>query len=311
MLANRYVVHAVNVIGSALWINQINSASPDAGVTLFEESSGSETDREFVAAKDVQPTLPIETTDLSVLTTIGFSGLLVSGTGLIAYARQLPFGGLPAAVASTTHVKMLCTDGLLVPVGISAGHNQIARLSLMLHGVLGTAGGSGATPFVWSANSAIATGAGQIANQYTTGPIKYTNAGGSRLVQGISNINVSFGLQVVKESSDGDVYPTHVSIIARLAKIEFTTKDAALIAEIGDGSAITAFASYFRNIAVSAQRVAPATATHIGITGTAGMITPGAATLQHGRPGEVAFTYTPVKNTNQLVISATSAIPTS
>jgi hypothetical protein len=293
-------------------MNQLESSAIDAGVTLFEESGGSETDREFVAIRGVEPTMPLATSDLSLLATIGFSGLFLTnaGGGLIAYGRELPLGSTPTALATAHHLKFACTDGLLVPSSIRCGHNQVAKLSTMLHGIL--ASGGGATPFVLTASSAITAGAGGTSNIYTTGPVKYTVTGGSsRLVNGIYDVGVDFGLQVLKESDTGDVYPSHVSIIARNTKFSFTTKDVELITEVGDGLSVSSFAQYFRQVAVSGQRVLPATTTHISVTATAGMITPGSTTLSHARPGETAMTFTPAKNTNLIVINNAVAIPTS
>lgn len=308
----RFVPHSVELITGPIWINQIDGIETQSGVELIEESAGSETDTEFVAVRAINPVMPFSTSDLSVLTTIGFAGLALTNAGqtLAAYGRQLPLGGLPTSVASSAHLKMVCQDGLLIPMSIQAQHGAVAKLGLALHGYLAT--GGGATPFVFSTGNAIPSGAGQVANVYTTGPCKYTISGGaSRLVQGISGIGVQFGIGLLKEGDSGDVYPTHVSIPSRAAKIEFTTKDAGLIAEIGDGISISAFASYFRQVAASGQRVAPGTATHVSVAATAGMVTPGSLNLVHKQAGHCSFIFTPAKNTNLITISATAAIPTS
>ncbi len=319
MLAKRFIPHSVYILtngGTTQWVDQVDGTNPDSGVGLFEESAGSETDREFVAARDIAPTMPFGTSDLSLLTTIGMSGVLIdcaSGKpGITMFGRELPLGALPTAVATANHVKMICSDGLLVPVSVRASHNGVAKLSCMLHGILGTtATYSGATPFVFTNSQAITAGAGAVTKLYTTGPVKFTVSGGSSsLVQGISDIAVSFGIMVNKESTDGDVYPSHIAIIGRMPKIEFTTKDPQLIATIGDGVSVSAFAAYFRQVASSGQRTAPATATHCSVAGTAGMVTPGSLSLQHKSSGSASFTYTPTKNTNTLVLSATAAIPT-
>lgn len=305
MLTVRFIPHSVNVPALSLWINQIKSLGPDSGITLFEETSGSAIDREFVAAKEISPTIPIVTTDLAVLSSIGFSGAAISASpGLVVYGRELPLEAVPTAIGTADHLKLVVGDGLLVPMGIRASHNGVAELSLILHAILGT---NQATPFVWTASQAITSGAGATQNIYTAGPCKFN----SRLVQGIRDLNVTFGIEVFKEGDSGDVYPSHVSIIARTAKIEFTTSDVEYVSEVGDGLAVTSGTAYFRKVAQNGQRIAPATASHISVAGTAGMITPGAVNLTHRRPGESAFTYTPTLNTNQITISAAAAIPTS
>jgi hypothetical protein len=315
----RFLPYSVNLntnSGVSAWINQIESTAPDDGVVLFEETTGSEVDRQFVAAKDIMPVMPFVTSDLSVLTTCGMSGVPInsgsSKPGLLSFGRELPLEAVPTPIATAHHLQLAVSDGLLVPVSVRATHNQVAKLAMMLHGMLGTAGTSGATPFVWTASSAIISGAAATLNIYTTGPVKYTISGGaSRLVQGIAEVNLEFGIQVLKDGSDGEVYPSHLSIISRMSKIEFSTKDIELVSEIGDGLSCSAFAVYFRNVAQNGQRVAPATATHVSASSTLGMLTSGAARLQHKQPGVFSATYTPSFNSALMTLSATAAIPTS
>ena len=312
---NRFIPHSVQLNtagGVAAWINEILETTADENVSLFEEASGSETDREFVAAKDIAPTMPISTLDLSFLGTCGMLGIPIappgSGVeGLLAYGRELPLGALPTALATAHHLTCKVTDGLLVPVNASASHNQSARLALMLHAILGSAGTSGAAPMIFTASQAINSGAGATVNLYTTGVVHFN----SRLVTGIMHIAVDFGIGVFKESTSGNVYPDFISIISRMPKIKFSTRDSELISEVGDGIAVTSFAAYFRQINQNGQRVAVATPTHISISGVAGMITPGAWSLKHKSPGESAFTITPSLNSSLLTISTTATIPTS
>lgn len=319
MLTTRIIPHAVHLITAGSvdqWINQIEAMTPESQVALFEETSGSETDRAFVAAKEILPTLPIITTDLTILSTVGFAGVYISpgsGTpGLVAYGRELPQGGLPTAIGTGNHISLTISDGLIVPVRIQAGHNTLAKLSLMAHAILGSSGSSGATPFVWASAQTITSGAGGTANEYCAGPVKWTVSGGSsQLLQGIKQSSVDFGIGVMVDGSDSEVYSSHVSIPSRMSRFEFSTADAKQIAAIGDGIAVSAFAAYFRNIAADAQRTGPATTSHIKISSTAGMITPGSVNLTHKRGGETQFIFTPRFNTALLTISVAAAIPTS
>ncbi len=315
-LGKRFIPHACNIktAGAAVsaWINEIESYGPDQGVELFEESGGSETDREFVAIKAVTPKMPIVTKDLSFLGTCGFSGIPIlpdsSNPGLVAYGREVLNGALPTALATADHLKMIVSDGLLVPVNIRAAHNQAAVFNLMLHATLGTTPTySQAAPMLFSTGQAIATGAAALSLLYTAGPVKFN----STLVKGIVDLAVDFGLGVEVESDSGDVYPSFATIKSRMPKIMFTTKDSELIAAIGDGLATTTFAAYFRKIAQNGQRVAVGTAQHISVAGTLGMITPGALGLQHKSSGSTPFTFTPSKDTVTITISTSASIPTS
>lgn len=317
-LVTRFIPYSVKIAtpGVAVWINQIESTTPNGGVVLFEESSGSETDRQYVAAKEIKPTLALVTSDLSVLTTIGFAGIPISSgggnPGVLMFGRALTGGALPTAIGSSAHLQMACSDGILIPTGIRAGHNTVAKLSMMLHAVLGTSGTSGATPFVFTTAQTIPAGQTPTSNIYCAGPVKWTVSGGSsQLCQGIGNIDVQFGIQTIIEGSDSEVYPSMSGIIARDPRIEFTTADAAVMAAIGDGISISAFSAYFRQVNQNGQRVAIGTATHASVSGTEGMITPGSLGLTHKQAGHASFIFTPTLNTNILTVSATATIPAS
>ena len=311
----RFLPHSVQLKTGSVdtWINQIQSVAPDQGMDLFLESAGSEIAREFVATKAVKPKLPINTSDLTILSTIGMSGVFVvpaSGKpGLVAFGRCLPLGGTPDAIATASHLKCTISDGLIIPISLRASHNASAMLQLLMHATLGTtATYSKSVPMLWEASQQITSGAGALTNLFTTGVVKFN----SRLVKGILDINVNFGIQVLNESSDGDVYDSQIAIIGQDPVIEFTTRDAALAAEVGDGLSVSSGGGvYFRKITQDGQRVAEATTSHVGITFVDGMIKPGALNLQHKQADSHAFTIYPSKNSSLLGISVAAAIPTS
>lgn len=319
-LLTRYKPYSVflNTAGSVdAWINQIQSTNIAPGISLFAETSGSEVDTQFVASKQIFPSIAISNTDLSALGTVGFNGVFISpgsGTpGATIYARQVPIGGLPAAIGSSDHITCVVSDGLLVPQSVRASNNSVAQLSMMLHATLGTtATYSNATPLVYTTAQTISSGQTATSNIYTGGPIKFTISGGSSYLNaGIINQSVDFAIKVNVESTNSNVYPGFVSIDARSTTMEFTTKDAGLIATIGDGVSVSAFAEYFTNVAQNGQRVAPSTDTHVSIAGTAGMLTPTALTLSHASTGESQFRYTPSFSTQLITISVAATIPTS
>ena len=316
----RFIPHGVNVncVAVQAWINQIESTAVDGGIQLFEETTGSEVATQYVASKSIEPKIQIATSDLTALTTVPFAGLYInpaSGTpGVIVYGRALPEGSLPAAIGSSAHITCTVSDGMLIPVSIASTNNEVAKLNLSLEAVLGqTATYSSATPLLWATGATISSGSAATTNIYTGGPVKFTSNSTSYLCQGVAMSSVQFGIKLLKESTDSQTYPTQIAIIEQKPKFEFTTKDPTIIATIADGIAVSAFAGYFRNVSQNGQRVAPATATHAKISGTAGMITPGTLNLSHKRAGEASFIYTPsFDGTNAIiVVSTTAAIPTS
>jgi hypothetical protein len=291
------------------------------GFSWFVESSGSQTDRAFVATRAAEPTVAIATTDLKILATIGFGGLSTTGAAanpFEVYARELPQGAVPSAVGSSAHVKCSISDGLIVPMSMGGSHLEVATIQLMCHALLGTGGSSGARPFVFTQLGTIATAHSPepaTNNLYVANTIHYTSGASSpavspRLVQGITDIQVNFGVNVFKESTDSDVYPNFAAIMGRMPSIEFNVRDAALAIEIGDGIAVSEFTAYFQNVATNGQRTAKASALHISVAGTTGMITPNTLSLAHKAPLGCSFRFTPAAAAPCIAIATTSTIPT-
>lgn len=310
-LVVRYVPHSAHINNGTVnaWINGLSSWGVGPGVRLMEVSAGSAVDREFVAVSGISPSIPVGTCDLSFLSTCGRDGVVITGAaGFTAYMREVAYGVTPTAIGTSNHITAVVTNGLIIPVSVSASHQGMAELQLMLHA---TQGAGSTNPIVYAVAQAIASGAGQTANVYTGGPVKFTSGAGSRFCQGIMQQRVNFGIGAQVFADTSEVYDTQVAILSRMSTFEFTTADVELISEIGDGLKLTAFAMYFRQKDANGQNVASATATHIGVSSTSGIITPGSVNLRHGAPGEESFTFTPVLNTNLITISTTSAIPTS
>jgi hypothetical protein len=320
VLTTRFVPNSVLVNtagGTDLWINQIQSTSPDQRVTLIKESGGSQTDVEYIAIKTTEPMVPIVTTDLTNLATIGMAGIAVapgSGTpGVVIYGRETPLESLPAAITSGVHLTMAVSDGMLIPETLEASNNESAKLTLMLHAILGsTATYSGATPLVTTAAQQIPSGAGVTANIFTTGVVKYTISGGSSyLVYGIMRQSVKFGITLFKEWDSGEAHPTYIAIKHREPVLTFTTADLTQAANIGEGVSVSSCAFYFRAMSQNGQRVAQATTSHVSIIGTEGILKPAPVDQKYGNSSTASFEFHPSINTNLLTISTSAAIPTS
>lgn len=314
-----FVPHSVQVktVGGAVddWIDQIVSSDVEAGVAVLEESGSGESDREFVAVRDRQPTMSIVTTDLSFLAVCGMAGISItpdaSNPGLVAWGKNVPNKGRRDDITTASHLKLLVTDGLLIPTSIQGAHNQAARLSLMLHAILGSAAQSGSYPMVFTKDQQITSGASQSSLFYTACAVKYTS-GSSKLVTGIMDMAFNPGIEVFKESSDAEVDPTHVSIRSRLPTFEFSTSDGNLLDDVGeDGLNCTSFAMYFQKFAANGTRVAKASSAHISIVSTSGHLRIGSKSLPHNQKAMARFTFVPAKDTNLVTLSSSATIPTS
>lgn len=312
-----FVAHSVQLetaAGVSAWLDQIQSADLDAGIDLIEESGSGESDREFTAVRSREPVLRLNTTDLAFLATCGMSGVPITcdadDPGLLAWGKNVPQGGIRDAIASTVHLKLAISDGLLIPVSLEGSHNRVARLMLEAHARKGTAAQSGAAPVVVTKDSAIVSGGQTSTARFVASVVKYTS-GSARLVTGIKDLSVRFGIELFKESSDSEIDLSHIAIRARNPVIEFTTLDGELLDDVGEGgAAITSFAAYFQKVAANGDRVAKATGEHISITGTSGILIPVSGSMPHNAAGENRFRFVPVKDTNLFTIATNATIPT-
>jgi hypothetical protein len=313
-----FVPHAVQVktAGAAVsdWIDEIKNVDADEGIELFEESGSSEADREFVAIRTRNPSMRFQTLDLSFLTVCGLSGIAISADasnpGLVAWGRCCSNKAVRDLISAVTNVKLECSDGLLVPVSLGGSHNQAAMLSMALHAILGSGAQSLVTPFVLTKDVAITAGAGALSLVYVPSTIKYTS-GAAVIIAGIQDIQIDFGIQVVRSGGDSEVDPTYVYIQSRNPSISFTSVDLEKYADIGSGGkACTTFGAYFQKVTANGERLAKVTAEHIAITSTSGLLTRGAVSMAHQQSARNGFRFTPVLATNILTLSAAAAIPT-
>lgn len=307
--------------GVDTWIDAIQSSEMQEGIELMEESGSGEIAREFISMRSRLPMLPLETLQITKLTTISpLVGIFISpasgALGVKAWGKYMPLGSGPDAIANTTHLLCTITDGQLVPISLRASQGQAARLSLMIHAILGsTATYTQARPMIFTKDQAITSGQAQMAELYTLGAVKYTISGGaSVLITGLTDMGVNFGLQVAKEMSDGEVDATHICIAGQNPVFDFTTKDGDRLADVGeDGRSLSAFDMYFQKCDKNGLRVPKATAQHVKVSCTDGMLTPGSLRAQHKQSANASFTFTPSKPSggNIIAVVSNAAIPTS
>lgn len=311
----RFLPHSIKIAtaagsGLSTWLDEIVNATRDAGIDCVRESSGSSIDPEFATVMSAKPSINIDTFDLSFLDTCGIDGLFIlpssSKAGVTLYGRWQANGQLPDAIANTTHLKILVSDGLFVPTSCRASQGQAAHLSLMLHAILGSvATYSQDTPMVATEDSAIASGSSPLSMLYTLGPVALNGD----LLFGIEDAAVNFGIAVNVEGDNGEVYPTEVTIGRRMPTFEFTTKDAALAAAIGDCLEVTDFTQFFKKKAANGLDEDLDDEVHIAISGTSGIIKPGSQTFAYAQASKNTFTYYPVVDAGAaLSISVGSAI---
>ena len=278
------------------------------GISRFLEGSDGEVDNRYVSINEQKPMIGFTTT--AIATALGLAG--ISGVGidvdvpltlgsLEAFFQLLVEGGTRAATAT----KLTINEGILIPRSLSASQGAVAKLSMEAHA---TYDGTN-NPIVLLASQTIPTITPGVAELFTLGPVQINGVA----VNGVTDLSVEFGIELIVEGSDGEPWPRFVAIMRRSPSISFTTPDAGLLTTLGiSGKAQGATDSvvYFRKIAEGGTRKLDATAEHIKISIDEGIINVEDASASHGSTYGLRCTITPTFDGTAavLVIDAASAI---
>jgi len=122
---------------------------------------------------------------------------------------------------SGAHIKHTIAAGCIVPVGLSASHQQDASLSYL---VIPKYDGTN-EPLVHNASQSLPALVGDNV-RYTLGPVTL----GGQSVGGNVDVNVNFGSNYNLEGSDSDIWPTFISLVSVVPSITMTGTDAAILA---------------------------------------------------------------------------------
>lgn len=310
-LTKRFIAYDASikcVAVASLFLRQLQEAGIDPGVEVREESNPNSTVRDSIVIASVSPKITLPTGDLSVLATIGMTGLNVvpasTKLGVILFGRNVPDGQLPDLVATTSHVQCAISDCLIIPVTLRASHNGKALLTLMLYAKQGqVATYSQATPMIFTTGAALIDAGTATPNDYTLGPVSVNGT----VLTGIQDANVAFGIDAHPVGDSSNPYPQAIPIYGQKTVYEFTTNDLTFAATVGQGLVATGFVQYFRKYVAKGIVAADGAGSHVSFTHAAGLIKPGAVGIKNKTPGTAAYTFYP---TDLATISTTDSIPT-
>jgi len=145
----------------------------------------------------------------TLLDQCGVTGMLVDadGThpGVVLFGQKFAAGGMRQAAASGDHISLTLANGLAVPRTLRADHQGDATLAIEVFAIK-----SGDTdPVEPSAAASLdADTYPSISAVWTIGKVVFD----STTIAGVRRLECDFGLQVLTESADDDVYPTLVTI---------------------------------------------------------------------------------------------------
>lgn len=200
-------LYAVKIADALLGGIQAQNLAPNPSVS--NEHSSGHLDPQFVALRGQSPTMGFST--FSIKDAIDLVGLLgydiaANVAGFTQYAQAHADGGTRSAGA--THKSYQSLKGMLVPRTLSVDHQGDAVLTV--EGVV-TWDGAAALPVIVSDAVALPAGLPGDVDRFTLGPA---------LLGGITftakrSLSIDFGLGLVPEGADSDIWPTFASIRRR------------------------------------------------------------------------------------------------
>jgi hypothetical protein len=226
MTFNPSTLYAVSIGSSPSWLGQIMSQQVNDGVKLFLETGSGNFDSQFAAILEAEPTFGFSTRALeTALGLIGINGYhAVSAGKFKLYFKKLALGALGAS--GSVHTSITPTDCFIVPKQITAQQGQPAAISYEVH-VIDTVG-DGTEPVVRTVGSVALAGTTNHDEVFTVGEISI----GATVFDSIQSITVDFGIQVLKPSGSGNVWPRWGSIIQRKPIITVKLIDTSILSQI-------------------------------------------------------------------------------
>ena len=176
----------------------------------------------FTGIRGQKPTVDITTLQIATalgLVPIGGSNIDPLVGGVVCYLQKAKKGGSREA---TGHLIQTINDGMLIPVSINADHGGDVEFAFQAAvGFDGT-------------NEPIIPGTGALPadtdnERFALGPVTLESVA----LAGVMSVRISYGITVVQDSADGDVWPTFVFIDTANPTVQITCKDASVFAAAG------------------------------------------------------------------------------
>lgn len=254
---------ATDESGGAAYIDGIQSAEVSSGLQTLTEGGDGSLYNSFGSLLSAEPRATFTTNDLkAVLDKVSsFDAIDSDGThpGVALYAQRYLSGG--SRSSSSDALEVLFDKGMLVLRSIEMSHRQTALATVE---VIGESADGSTSPVTFDEAAALPSAAATVASAWTLGKVDIS---GTQL-EGVESVSIDFGVDVLVEAKDSDIFPTFVSarrsqptIRVRCAHIDFTSS----LTESGlyDASGVVLYA---RKRAEGGTFVADGTAEHISFT---------------------------------------------
>jgi len=251
---------------------QISSVTTKNNDTMMIERCASGVVPEYVGIARRDPDVDFQTTQvddiLVACTDSNIARDLSSGTVDIGYRAGKPLGTREPIAGTVHQIARLNQDALLYWTNLRAQDGETAEISCILL----TAFNGTDAPLTWLGSQAL-SGDCLVKGYYKLSRIDINGT----VLNGVQEANMETGVQIESIPSDGEAYVGYKGIKTSEPKISITTKNLEQGTQWQGGVsseavALTAFNFYLRKCSRTGILVPKATASHIKISATTGLV---------------------------------------
>lgn len=270
-----YVLHAIRLpSGSGTVIGQLRNVQVDAGLQSVIERSAGLPHPQFTAIGSEAPAIQFTTTQIGTVLGQCSSGKCwgTEDGNIDLYFRKVDALADRVAAATTAHLRMRATKGMLCWRRIRAAHGRTAEIDCTLQ-------------FAWDGTNAILTPAGTVAlvgstdgqEQYTLGPMKLNGS----TFAGLESVEIDSNADLFVLGSDGEINPTFVGLAEWTPTIRAMVLNSAGWTSYAPVTAMTSWYQYLRKRTPNAKLYADNTNNHIEFSNQLG----GTITIEQAAAG--------------------------
>jgi hypothetical protein len=251
--------------GGAVYIDGIQSQGINVDHAVRVEGADGAVYNTFGSLVSGAPIGRFVSNDLkTVLDACGLTGMLIDADGTHPGVVQYFDRYVPGGTRGVAGQALSCTvaSGLMTLVSLELAHRGTATVTGQFHGCSAT----GVAPIAWNeADSVPAAAYPAVSAAWTLGKIMFN----SEVLVGAQRVGVDFGVGIISEARDSDIYPSVISIqriqpIITIVGAEI--EDTSWLTEDGIGYAASQVIFYARKKAEYGTFTANETAEHIKFT---------------------------------------------
>ena len=273
-----YKNHVIEV--GATTIDSISNVDFAANNERFKEILSGEIDPKFIATLNHNPTIGFTSMNIkAAIDEIPLIGNKIEASNkFVTFFKRYAAGG--TIMAGGSHVKMEVNSGIVVLRSLTATQGSAAEITCECQPVF-----DGTNDPIIMTDAQVLSGTIADTEIWTLGPA---------VINGVTiettEISFDFGISLFVEGSDGDAFPSFVSLNNRVPVITVKTMDLSRVAALDiKGEGITTVSLFFRKMAAGGLRVPDASLVHIQLTLNDGQVNPDSATVSTNDKGEATI----------------------